>query len=337
MPHSGLGVVSDHLFGVAIVAYSLAMFAFAVEFAFGRRGPVAVRSAVPAARTAEVPALVGAGAGPGSISPVLPAPPQVPPPKVNPRRARRARLAERFGRAGLVITAIGWLIHLTEVVTRGVAAGRVPWGNMYEFSSAVALVAVGGFLFLSWRWGIRWLGFFVLLPVVAYLALAGTVLFVQAGPLVPALNSYWLRIHVVAAITATGTFMVAGVVSLLHLVRRRHEAAGSFGFARRLPAAAVLDRTEYRIISLAFPLWTFVLISGAIWAERAWGRYWGWDPKETWSFITWVVYAAYLHARSTAGWRRASPWLALLGFAVLLTNYYVVNLVFNGLHAYSGV
>jgi cytochrome c-type biogenesis protein CcsB len=236
------------------------------------------------------------------------------------------------------------LIHLCEVVTRGLAAGRVPWGNMYEFSSAVALVAVGALLVLYVRQGYRWIGLFVLLPVVLYLGLAGTVLFVQSGPLVPALHSYWIKIHVVAALTATGTLMVGGVFTCLHLIRRRHDRALASGattrlsrLAERLPPAAALDRSEYRIIAFAFPIWTFAIIAGAIWAESAWGRYWGWDPKETWSFITWVVYAAYLHARTTSSWRRAAPYVALLGFGALMFNYYVVNLVISGLHSYAGI
>jgi cytochrome c-type biogenesis protein CcsB len=153
---------------------------------------------------------------------------------------------------------------------------------------------------------------------------------------VPALNSYWIKIHVVGAMTSSGIFMVGFVAALLYLwrdaVERRHPGRPS-----RLPAAATLDRVAYRVNAFAFPVWTFAVMAGAVWAEAAWGRYWGWDPKETWSFITWVIYAGYLHARATSGWRgRGAAAIALVGFASLLVTYYVVNLWIVGLHSYKG-
>jgi cytochrome c-type biogenesis protein CcsB len=192
--------------------------------------------------------------------------------------------------------------------------------------------------------------------VVLYLGLAGTVLYTKVGPLVPALNSYWIKIHVVAAITASGAFLVSGVVTVLYLLKDRWErrtavglgpgTAAAMEFERNrggglvgwLPAAENLDRLAYRIIAFAFPVWTFAVIAGAIWAEQAWSRYWGWDPKETWSFITWLAYAAYLHARATAGWRgRRAAVLSLVGVGCLMVDYYVVNTVITGLHSYAGV
>jgi cytochrome c-type biogenesis protein CcsB len=201
------------------------------------------------------------------------------------------------------------------------------------------------FLFLLTRYQIRHLGAFVLVPVVLYMGLAGTVLYAPAGPLVPALNSYWLKIHVVAAMGSSAIFMVGGVVTALYLVRQRWErldAAGEeprwAGLGRLLPEASGLDTLAYRIIAFAFPVWTFAIIAGAIWAEAAWGRYWGWDPKETWSFITWVVYAGYLHARATGGWRgRRAAMIAMVGFACLAVDYYVVNIWITGLHSYAGL
>src|SRR4051812_21586329 len=267
--------------------------------------------------------------------------------------ASRAAVA---GRLAVALTVAGWAAHVGSVVTRGFAAHRVPWGNMYEFSSMVALVAVTVFLALLTRQQVRFLGAFVMAPVVLYLGLAGTVLYADAGPLVPALNSYWIKIHVVAAITASGAFMVSGVVTVLYLLKDRWErrtavgvgpgtaAAVEFERARGgglmgwLPAAEVLDRLAYRVVAFAFPVWTFAIMAGAIWAEQAWSRYWGWDPKETWSFITWLAYAAYLHARATAGWRgRRASLLALIGFGCLMVDYYVVNTVITGLHSYAGV
>ena len=270
------------------------------------------------------------------------------------RHESRSRAAFA-GRVGVGLTIVGWGLHVGSVVTRGFAAHRVPWGNMYEFSSMVALVAVTVFLVLLSRQQVRFLGAFVMAPVVLYLGLAGTVLYANAGPLVPALNSYWIKIHVVAAITASGAFMVSGVVTVLYLLKDRWErrtavgvgpgtaAAVEFERARGgllgwLPAAEVLDRLAYRVVAFAFPVWTFAIMAGAIWAEQAWSRYWGWDPKETWSFITWLAYAAYLHARATAGWRgRRAAVLALVGFGCLMVDYYVVNTVITGLHSYAGV
>jgi cytochrome c-type biogenesis protein CcsB len=273
------------------------------------------------------------------------------------------------------------------VITRGAAVHRVPWGNMYEFSCMVTLVAVTIYLFLLTQprvravltgkqrttESVRCLGAFVMAPVVLYLGLAGTVLYAAPGPLVPALNSYWIKIHVVAAITATGAFLVSGVITMLYLLKERYErglpplrvtvlarlrspmnpqrvsigpgtaAAIEMGSARgglmkALPSAAALDRMAYRVITFAFPVWTFAIIAGAIWAEQAWSRYWGWDPKETWSFITWLGYAAYLHARATAGWRgRRAAMLSLIAFAALMVDYYVVNTVITGLHSYAGI
>jgi len=271
----------------------------------------------------------------------------------------------RVGHVAVALTVVGWAVHVGSVVTRGFAAHRVPWGNMYEFSSMVSLVAVTVFLALLTRQQVRFLGAFVMAPVVLYLGLAGTVLYANAGPLVPALNSYWIKIHVVAAITASGAFMVSGVVTVLYLLKDRWErrnptlslgpgAAAAVevgappsqpmelptrrGLMAWLPASDVLDRLAYRVIAFAFPVWTFAIIAGAIWAEQAWSRYWGWDPKETWSFITWLSYAAYLHARATAGWRgRRAAVLSLIGFGALMVDYYVVNTVITGLHSYAGV
>jgi cytochrome c-type biogenesis protein CcsB len=216
---------------------------------------------------------------------------------------------------------------------------------MYEFSTAAALVAVTGFLVLVLRGRVETsLGAFVMLPVVLYLGLAGTVLYTEAGPLVPALNSYWIKIHVAAAATASGAFLLSGVIALLYLLRARFDARTDIGepvrfpvsLGRALPAAGSLDRAAYVVIAFAFPVWTFAIIAGAIWAEAAWGRYWGWDPKETWSFITWVLYAGYLHARATAGWKgRKAAWIAVAAAGALIVDYYVVNIFVVGLHSYA--
>jgi cytochrome c-type biogenesis protein CcsB len=366
-PNLHLAHTSDVLLTWTVFLYAFAMFGYAAEFAAGRR-VLALSSSGQAAH------LVDHG----------------------------RRRAANLGRAAVVLTVAGWVTHVATVTTRGIAVHRVPWGNMYEFSCMVTLVAVSVYLILmlqqpikrigasvflrpsrrsmSWRSkdSVRYLGAFVMAPVVLYLGLAGTVLYAAPGPLVPALNSYWIKIHVVAAITATGAFMVSGVVTVLYLLKERYErgqpplratilsslqqvvrlrsprrprvslgpgtaaavemTAARSGLMRALPEAASLDRLAYRIITFAFPIWTFAIIAGAIWAEQAWSRYWGWDPKETWSFITWLGYAAYLHARATAGWRgRRAATLSLIAFGCLMVDYYVVNTVITGLHSYAGI
>jgi cytochrome c-type biogenesis protein CcsB len=245
-------------------------------------------------------------------------------------------------RAGNIAMALTWLatgLLLVGLALRGVWAGRAPWGNMYEFSLAWTFGILAVFLVVSLRRDIRWLGLPVIFLSILSLGLAVTVLYTEAAQLVPALRSWWLIIHVASAIICGGAFTVAAVISALYLWRDRAERKGDVvGIVASLPDAARLDTLAYRILAFAFPLWTFAVISGAIWAEYAWGRYWGWDPKETWAFITWVIYAGYLHARSTAGWRgRRAAYISLLGFVSFLINYFGVNIFVNSLHSYAGL
>jgi cytochrome c-type biogenesis protein CcsB len=323
VPDKGLGQLGDGLLFVAVIVYALAMLGFAGEQASrkARQSVTAVRA------SAEV--FVGAGG----------------PPVTLPEETLTTVTPSRAGRFALALTGLGWLVHLSSIVARGFAAHRVPWGNMYEFSSCAAFVAVTAFLLLVFRGYVeRSLGAFVMLPVVLYLGLAATKLYTAAGPLVPALNSYWIKIHVAAAITASGAFLLSGVVALLYLLKARYDEALAarksprfpVSLGSQLPAAQVLDRVSYVVIAFAFPVWTFAIIAGAIWAESAWGRYWGWDPKETWSFITWVLYAGYLHARATAGWKgRKAAWVAVAAATALVIDYYVVNIFVVGLHSYA--
>ena len=245
-------------------------------------------------------------------------------------------------RAGNIAMALTWLatgLLLLGLVLRGLWAGRVPWGNMYEFSLAWTFGILIVFLVVSVRRDIRWLGLPVVFLSLLSLGLAVTVLYTEAAQLVPALKSWWLVIHVASAIICGGAFTVAAAISGLYLWRDRAERKGRVtGIVATLPDAARLDTLAYRILAFAFPLWTFAVISGAIWAENAWGRYWGWDPKETWAFITWVIYAGYLHARSTAGWRgRRAAYISLIGFVSFLINYFGVNIFVNSLHSYAGL
>lgn len=330
-----LGRYGDLLFDSALAVYLLAMVLHAVEHGLLRRTP-ADEAAAPA--TVAVGAAVGAGPGDAGRPVVAdPTPPDGPAPgDGQPPRTR----AERFGRTGVALTVLGFGLHLAMLLVRGFAAGRAPWGNMYEFSAAITLVAVGAWLVvLSRRPELRRLGVFLLLPVVVLMFLAGTALYTETGPVVPALRSYWMAIHVSAAVISSGILLLAGVASVLFALRSVNESSPErMRWTTRLPGAAVLDRVAYRATAIAFPIWTFAVLAGAIWAEAAWGRYWGWDPKETTAFIAWVVYAAYLHSRSTAGWRgRRAAVINIVGFAVMVFNLFFVNLVVTGLHSYAGV
>jgi ABC-type transport system involved in cytochrome c biogenesis permease subunit len=362
------------------------------------------------------------------------------------------RSGERAGLAATALALTGAGVHLGSVVTRGLAAQRVPWANMYEYSSVMALIAVAaGLLVVQRRMGYGHLMGFVLAASVIMMS-AGAMLFVPAGPTVPALESYWLKIHVTAMVSASAVFILAFVTTALYLARDTAErrvaarsggrfTAGTVGAAsvdltvgegerqraggrgaegegerqraggrgvdasevetdavapageavigsplelRRvmppvwfailpaafffvwgllkydalrgasmapvgallgvgawyalphLPSAAQLDMLAYRVTAFALPIFTFAIICGAIWAEEAWGRYWGWDPKETGSFFTWVLYAAYLHARATHGWRgRRAAWIGAGAFLALMVTYFAVNLFVVGLHSYA--
>ena len=250
-----------------------------------------------------------------------------------------------LGRAGVALTVLAFALNLGGVVLRGVAAGRAPWGNMLEFVTTAMVAVVGTYLLLVWRRRARWLG----LPVAALAALANglavTVFYVAIAPLVPALHSVWFLIHIMAATISAAAFNLGALTALLYLIKTRRDrrvsrsaAPARATYLNRLPDARSLDRMSYRFHAFAFPLWTFTVAAGAVWAQFAWGRYWGWDPKETWALVTWVVYACYLHARSTAGWKgRRAAVLALVGVATFWFNFVGINLLVSGLHSYAGV
>jgi cytochrome c-type biogenesis protein CcsB len=248
----------------------------------------------------------------------------------------------RLERIGLTLTVLAFGCLLVGVVARGLAAERVPWGNMYEFAIAGLTVVVAIYLGLVRLMNAQWLGGVITGFAVCMLGLA-FLAYVPAGPLVPALDSYWLVLHVSAAAVAGGAFTVGAGASVFYLIKSRAERDTPddrrTGYLWRLPSSAAMDRLAYRVHAFAFPVWTFAaLIAGPIWAEHAWGRYWGWDPKEVWAFITWVVYAGYLHARATAGWRgKGAAVIALIGFATFLFDFIGVNLIASGQHTYSGL
>ena len=362
--NTGLADISNDLLLTAVVIYALAMLAYACDFAFGKKK-------VPAVQATRVPVLVGAepaGAEAGETAPpaasaagggaaaVTPGdgqadPTQLPVPLHGHGRRPGLRAALGLDSVGrlvtiaVVLTSVGLAAHIGGVVLRGLAVHRLPWGDMYEFVTALTCVAVTFFLGIMIRYRAYYLGLFVMAAVVLVLGLAETVIYTPAGPLVPALQSYWLAIHVTAMTLATGVFFVAAVIGVAYLFVDRHarrvaagRPTGSDGILRRLPGPEVLDRLAYRTVVFGFPIWTFGVMAGAIWADRAWGSYWSWDPTETWAFITWVVYACFLHARATAGWRgRRAAFIQLTGFGCLLFNVLVVSLVIPGLHSYAGL
>jgi ABC-type transport system involved in cytochrome c biogenesis permease subunit len=359
-------------------------------------------------------------------------------------RGRKAELA------GLVVASLGITTHIAHEVVRGVAQQRLPLGNMFEFTSLMALVGVlTGLIYLQFVRKRPELNGFVLMAGTLVLASA-LLVYAEPGPLMPILDTWWRSFHVSVIVAAAGVFTAGFVFNALHLLRdtaegriaeartagvvgstvgaahvddleregdmveggdaavservgpdasladddRDHDAEyrqalrrgisgwrlalGTFlgtstvswvfiatptldlstgitrfltvnlamvaaaliarWFVPYLPAAATLDGLAYRTIALGFFMWTFGVIAGAMWAEQSWGRFWGWDPKETASFLTWVSYAAYLHARATRGTRgRGAAWIGLFSFAVLMFTYYAVNLVFVGLHSYAGL
>jgi cytochrome c-type biogenesis protein CcsB len=247
--------------------------------------------------------------------------------------------ADRAARIATALMVLAFILLFVAVVARGLSNGHVPWGNMYEFSITGALTFTGAYIVALRKYDLRWLGLFISLAALLTLGTAITLLYRDSAPLVPALKSTWLIIHVVAAIISGGVFLLSNVIAGAYLyLDARERGAGRPAWATRLPSLEVLDQLSYRLVAFVFPLWTFSVIAGAIWAESAWGRYWGWDPKETWAFITWVAYAAYLHARVTVGWKgRRAAWLCLFAGSTFLFNYVYVNVWGTGKHTYSGL
>jgi len=308
---ASLAGLSDTLFTLTILVYSVATLAFAAELAFSHR--------------ASAKALV---APDGSVV-----------------SDQGASSSSRIGQVAIAVALLGTALLGAVLLLRGLAAERIPLGNMFELATAVAFVGVVGFLFLALRTPrLRTVGLFVMLPVTLGLVLVGLFLYTESGPLVAALRSRWLVVHVTTVSIGFGAFLTSGIISVLFLVRSRFEEAGSAvrGMTSRigqwLPNSETLDRAAHRMVVFGFPIFTFAVIAGAVWAESAWGRFWGWDPKETWAFIAWIVYAAYLHARATAGWRGgAAAWINVAGLVVMFFNLLYVNLVTSGLHSYAGI
>jgi cytochrome c-type biogenesis protein CcsB len=329
--YSSLALVSS------VVVYALAMFAHAAEWAAARR----VGVAKPAERELVDVAATETRPDPAKTRPELVEGHAQPATLITDSEIDlvASRRVQQFGRIGVALTVLGFLLSVFGVVMRALAAQRAPWGNMFEFTITAMVFVVGVYLILVWRAGVRWLGLPVTLLAAVGNGLAMTVFYVAVAPLVPALHSVWFLIHIVAAAISGAAFNLGGLMSILYLIKKRAEQRGTVrGYLGRLPDSRKIDLIAYRFLAFAFPLWTFTVVAGAIWAEYAWGRYWGWDPKETWALVTWVIYACYLHARSTAGWRGTkAAVIAIIGLASFWFNFVGINLLVSGLHSYAGI
>jgi cytochrome c-type biogenesis protein CcsB len=321
-----LAKYSDWAFESAFAVLVLALILLIAEYATHRADVVAERE------------LVGAGARGSDSSGDAPT---GAPGRVAEKQGRS--MSERLGNMGRALVVVVAALQIASIVMRGFATERFPLGNMYEFVAMACTAAIVFGLVMLRKPGYRIMWVYVLVPVLILMFLAATVLYADAAPVVPALRSFWLPIHVTIISVGSGIFLVSGVASLLFLLRIRfpkgEAAAGVLGrIAQRLPDAQTLDRLAYRTTIIGFPLFGAGIILGAIWAEAAWGRFWGWDPKETVSFITWVIYAAYLHARATSGWRNTrAAWINIAGFVAMLFNLFIINMVVSGLHSYAGL
>ena len=325
------------LVNYSLVAIYSSMFIYALAFIFftydlAKR--VSEARQLAAAPAVEVVPAKRAGQLSGKTALLdLPGPPPPGFERAESAKARRSLSA----RLGMVFTVMAWLLHVGGTVFRGLAAGRVPWANMFEFTLTATAIIIGVFLVIQFWQDLQFLGAYVTGFVLVFLGVASINFYVDVIPLPPALQSYWLVIHVFVASLGTGFFGLGAGLSVVQLIQARREARG-LGPVRAVPTAQRLEELAYRLIVVGFVFWTFTLIAGSIWAEHAWGRYWGWDTKEVWTFIVWVIFAGYIHARATRGWRGSrSATLAIIGFSAVLFNFTIVNLYFHGLHSYSGL
>ena len=352
-----LDSVSVLLVWTAIAVYALAFVAYAVDLA--RRGAQAADAQDAVTRERELVGVATAGGAASATGSTgrdaqarLSAQERAAEASFEAKPSERPRLV--WARIGTSLTVLGLLFHIAGDVTRGVAAGRVPWSNMYEFALTGTMLIVAVYLVSLLRYDLRFLGAFITGLVVLLLGGAALAFYVEITPLMDPLKSVWLVIHVFVASLATALFALAFGLSVLQLMQARRErktlavvgasdeVAGRTKtgprFLRTLPGSDALESVAYRFAILGFIFWTFTLIAGSIWANDAWGRYWGFDTKEVWTFVIWVLYAGYIHARATRGWRGSrSAWLSIIGFTAVLFNFTIVNMFFKGLHAYSGL
>ncbi len=331
-----LGQYSDLFMLLAAIVYASAFVAFAWDLA---KSSKLIQEIDAATLASEKKVLVAAGAiaapPSGSANDGL----------VNDSMDYTATSVKRMAaKVAVSLTWLGVLLQGFAVVARGIAAGRVPWGNMYEFLSTGSFLVALVFSLVLLKKDLRFMGTFVIGLVTVMLCGATMGFPTPVAHLVPALQSYWLVIHVSIAVLASSLFTITFAMNVLQLLQHARMEALAAGkpdkmpFMRLVPGAAPLENFAYRINAVAFVMWTFTVMAGAIWAEAAWGRYWGWDTKEVWSFVIWVVYAGYLHARATGGWTGArSAWLSIIGYLCIVFNFTIVNIYFNGLHSYAGL
>ncbi|KHL00725.1 c-type cytochrome biogenesis protein CcsB [Sinomonas humi] len=344
-----LGSYSELFMLLAAGTYVVAFLAFAWDMATsGKTGQRDAGRLAESKAATKVPAMAGASTGAGGANDAAGRVPSS-----SAASSRVATVADsglgyttrrNAARVGVAISIIGLVIHGAGVVTRGIAADRVPWGNMYEFCTTGAFLVVAVFLLTLIKRDLRFLGTFVLGLAVIMMVAAAVAFWTPVGHLVPALQSYWLMIHVSIAVLSSALFTLTFSMGVLQLIQSRREgkiAAGAVdrgGFLGLVPSALTLETLSYRINTIAFVGWTLTVMFGSIWAEKAWGRFWGWDTKEVWSFVIWVVYAAYLHARATRGWTGTrAAWLSIVGYLCVIFNFTVVNMYFSGLHSYAGL
>ncbi|WP_165164623.1 c-type cytochrome biogenesis protein CcsB [Corynebacterium qintianiae] len=329
---STMADLSDLTFRTAFVIYLVALIMSCVYY--GRMfGVIDMRRERARSESPERVA-VGAG-GPDAVV-------QVPSVFDQSEYDRRVAGARKWANMTQALVWFGILLHAAAFITRGLAAHRFPLGNLYEYillMTAVVMIAAAVVIQRK-NWHTLWP--WVLSPMVIAMFLNSTVFHMHAAPVVPALQSYWLPVHVSSVSVGASIGLVSGLFALLYLLRMwqpRGEERGFFGaIAKPLPSAKTLDQITYKTAIITLPLFGIGIVFGAIWAEVAWGRFWGWDAKETVSMITWILYAAYLHARATAGWKNVrAAWINVFAMAMTIFNMTYVNTVIAGLHSYAGL
>lgn len=256
--------------------------------------------------------------------------------------AKKEARADKLAGMAQALVWLGIVFHIVAVVLRGFATGRFPMGNLYEYVLSISLgvMIIAAVVLTRKSWRILWP--WLLTPMLALLFYGGTVLYAESAPVVPALQSNWLPIHVTTVSIGGSIGIVSGIASLLYLLRYWQAPGKEKGFfgamAKPLPSAKKLDTFAYRTAIITLPVFGLGVLLGAIWAESAWGRFWGWDPKETVSLITWILYAAYLHARATAGWKAwGTALINIVALATMIFNLFFINMVVSGLHSYAGL
>lgn len=346
--NEALGDYSELFMLLAALTYTAAFLAFTADLMRARKLPAVTTAPAHTPEPATVAASPGAGTGAYAGGPRIrwshggAGTNEASPNTADHTGIGYAPLRRPAARIAVAVSIVGLIIHLAGVITRGIAAARVPWGNMYEFTTTGAMLVMAVFLISLIFQDLRFLGTLIT-GLVLVMLMAGAIAYpTPVTQLIPALQSYWLIIHVSIAVLASAIFTLTFCLSVLQLIKTRHQKtaqkSGSAGFLRLVPAPASLEQLAYRLNGIGFILWTFTLMAGAIWAEAAWGRYWGWDTKEVWTFVIWVIYAGYLHARATRGWEGTrAAWLSITGYLCVIFNFTIVNVYFSGLHSYSGL